>query len=66
MGPPTTKRPVGLTYTVAARHGMPASSITGAMTCSSMSALMVPMSSISGACWVEMTMVSTATGRSSS
>ena len=62
MGPPTTKRPVGFTYTSAFSQAMPSASMTGAITWRSMSSRMTFMSSTAASCCVEITMVVTSTG----
>ena len=61
MGPPVTKRPVGLMWYVTLLGSIRCLGMVGRTTCSMMSFLIVSRLA-SGPCWVEMTTVSTLTG----
>ena len=60
IGPPMTKRPVGLTYTRVSRSNN-APGMTGSMI-RSRTVARISSSETSGSCWVEMTTASTRTG----
>jgi hypothetical protein len=61
MGPPVTKRPVGLMWYTIRPESIMWAGMIGRITCSTMSAR-IWSALTSGLCWVEMTTLSTDTG----
>ncbi len=66
IGPPISKRPVGLTSSWCPSVSRSSPETTGAMTCSATSGASSESSEMSGACWLETTTVSSRAGRSPS
>ena len=64
-GPPSSNAPVGLTSTPKSSPANCSGSV-GRITCSTRSGLIVVSESMPGACWVEMSTVTSRTGRPSS